>query len=239
MDVDNKIYLTFDMDWACDGVMEFLYDLLEEYDTVATINITNDFSLMEKYRKNEKIDLGIHPNFNSLIDGKRGSDKESVIKQCKEIVPEAVVARSHSLLRSSPLTQVLYSCGIKYELNYFIAPYEGICVYPWMFQGILQVPFFYEDDLYLMDKNNKPPQFYLKENIKMYKIFNFHPIHLFLNSESLARYERIKENYHDFDVLKENVNKDIYGILDFFKDLIKKSKKSGFQFGLISDIERR
>lgn len=239
MCIDNKVYLTFDMDWACDEVMDFLYDLLEEYNVSATVNITNGFHSIAKYKTNNKIILGIHPNFNFIVDGYGGVyDKESIIKQCKEVVPDAVVARSHSLLNSTPITKTLRDNGIRYELNCFIVPYEGICVYPWFFQGVLQVPFFYEDDLYLMENNNNSPQYYLGENIRMYKVFNFHPIHLFLNSESLERYYRIKKDYHDFSVLKKNRNISNYGVLDFFKELIMVASNAGYEFEVITNIRK-
>ena len=77
MNVDNKVYLTIDMDWACDEVMDFLYDLLEECDIGATINITNMFGSLEKYKNNRKIALRIHPNFNLMINGNYGGGGES------------------------------------------------------------------------------------------------------------------------------------------------------------------
>lgn len=237
--MDDTVYLTFDMDWACDEVMDFLYDLLEQYGVSATIHITNDFSSLVKYKNNKKISLGIHPNLNFAMDGNgNGQNKENIIKQCRSIVPDAMVARSHSLLSSTPLTKTLYENGIRYETNCFIEPYMGICIYPWFFQGVLQVPFFYEDDLYLLENNNNSPQFYLDKNIKMYKVFNFHPIHLFLNSESLERYARIKKDYHNFDILKKNINTNCYGTLDFFKELIGLAPKCGYQFGTITSINR-
>ena len=90
-----------------------------------------------------------------------------------------------------------------------------------------------------MGRSRNKPAFYLDHTIKMYRVFNFHPIHLFLNSESLERYERIKENYHNFSVLKENVNHDSYGILDFFRELVETVKVQGYQFGKITEIEER
>lgn len=69
MDENKKIYLTFDMDWACDEIMDFLYDILEQYDVSATINVTNSFRSLEKYKMSKRINLGIHPNFNKLLDG--------------------------------------------------------------------------------------------------------------------------------------------------------------------------
>lgn len=238
MNIDKKIYLTFDMDWACDELMDFLYDLLEEYECSATIHITNPFSSLDKYKKNERIELGIHPNFNILVDGNAGerNNKTNIIEQCKQIVPDAVVARSHALLNSTPITKDFYDFGIRYELNHFIVPYKGINIYPWSFQGVLQVPFFFEDDLYLMEKSNNSPAFYLDSSIMMYKVFNFHPIHLFLNCESLERYKQIKENYHDYLLLKKNVNMNQYGIQDFFKELVETAKEMKYQFGLITEI---
>ena len=53
---------------------------------------------------------------------------------------------------------MLYNYGIRYEVNHFIAPYKGICVYPWLRQGVLQIPFFYEDDLYLLENYDYTPQ---------------------------------------------------------------------------------
>ena len=238
MNIDNKIYLTFDMDWACDELMDFLYDLLEEYELSATIHITNPFKSLEKYKKNRRIELGIHPNFNILVDGNTGGEnnKTNVIERCKQIVPDAVVARSHALLNSTPITKEFYDFGIRYELNYYIVPYKGINLYPWSLQGVLQIPFFFEDDLYLLEKNDNPPAFYLDDTIMMHRVFNFHPIHLFLNCESLKRYKQIKENYHDFSVLKQNVNVNQYGILNFFKELVETAREMNFQFGKIDEI---
>lgn len=240
MNRNNRIYLTFDMDWACNEVMDFLYDLLEEYDLAATINITNSFDTLDRYKNNEKIELGIHPNFNGLIDGNiqdERSDKKSIIEQCKSIVPSAVVARAHSMLNSTPITKCLYDCGIRYDLNCYIEPHKEICVYPWYLQGVLHVPFFYEDDVALMEKRGNNPEFYLDQSIKMYRVFNFHPIHLLLNSESMERYARIKENYHVFSVLKRNINSSSYGILDFFKELVETAKAQGYQFEKITEIK--
>lgn len=240
MCMNNKIYLTFDMDWACDEVMDFLYDLLAEYDVSATINITNEFASMAKYKTNKKIVLGIHPNFNFIIDGKQGEgiNKELIIKQCKEIVPDAIVARSHSLLNSTPLTKALSDYGIKYELNYFIVPHEEMCIFPWYLEGVLQIPFFYEDDICLMEGLHNPPQFYLNDNIRMCRVFNFHPIHLFLNSESLERYYRIKKDYHDFSILEKNRNKSTYGVLNFFRELITSASNAGYEFEVITNIKK-
>ena len=55
----------------------------------------------------------------------------------------------------------------------------------------------------------------------------------------MERYERIRENYHDFAILKENRNTDSYGILDFFEELIGFAQKEGYQFDTITEIKGR
>ena len=72
----------------------------------------------------------------------------------------------------------------------------------------------------------------------MYKIFNFHPIHLFLNTETLERYYKIKKDYHNFNVLKKNRNTKNYGVLDFFKELMKAASDGGYEFDLIRNIRK-
>lgn len=234
---DEKIiYLTFDMDWACNELMDFLYNLLEKYDLQATINVTNDFELMKQYKQNNKIELGIHPNFNFVLNGTEQKGKEQIVKECKELVPDAVVVRSHSLVNSTPLTQLFYDNGIRYELNYYIPPQPEIYVKPWKLEGVLQVPFLFEDDLYLMERNIYTPEFYLDRDIHMLRVFNFHPIHLYLNCENIDRYYKIKNNYKDYNILKYNVNLHSYGMYNFFLDLIELSRNQGYRFETISKI---
>lgn len=237
MNKEKNIYLTFDMDWACDELMDYLYNLLDKYDLYATVNVTNKFASMDKYINDERIELGIHPNFNPMLDGKICKEKETVIKECKELAPEAVVARSHSLTTSSGITNLLHSSGIKYELNYYIPPHEGICIRPWEKGGVLQIPFFYEDDLYLMEECDFKPEFYLDKDIHMLRVFNFHPIHLFLNCENLNRYDGIRNNYKDYEYIKKYINTRDYGIYNFFCELVETAKKEGYQFKKISGIE--
>lgn len=46
----------------------------------------------------------------------------------------------------------------------------------------------------------------------------------------------MKEHYHDFSVLKQNVNVNRYGILDFFKELVETAREMNFEFGKIVEI---
>jgi len=62
--MDKNIYLTFDLDWACDCVIEDTLLLLEHENVPATIFVTHDTPLLKRMRENPNIELGVHPNFN-------------------------------------------------------------------------------------------------------------------------------------------------------------------------------
>ena len=78
----DKIFLTFDIDWCSDEVLLYTLDIIEKYDIKATFFITHDTTLLERMRANQNIELGIHPNFNPLLNGdfRYGKSIDEVIK---------------------------------------------------------------------------------------------------------------------------------------------------------------
>ena len=86
----------------------------------------------------------------------------------------------------------------------------------WNF-GLTRMPHFWEDDLHIAYKDDWNTEIYL--NSPGLKIFDFHPIHLFLNTEELERYNSCRGIFQDFENLKKKVNKSNYGTKDFFIDL--------------------
>lgn len=98
----KEIFLTFDMDWASDEVLNDFYNLLCDLDVCGTINVTHNTNLLEMFRKDGRVELGIHPNYNMLLDGVgNGQSYENVVLNSVKIVPEAVTVRAHSLTSGS------------------------------------------------------------------------------------------------------------------------------------------
>ncbi len=60
----DKIFLTFDIDWANDDVLNDTIDLIERSDIAATWFVTHDTPVLNRLRANPRFELGIHPNFN-------------------------------------------------------------------------------------------------------------------------------------------------------------------------------
>ena len=80
---EDKIFLTFDIDWCSDEVLSFTLDIIEKNNIKATFFVTHETLLLERMRDNPKIELGIHPNFNFLLNGdfRQGSSSKEVVQK--------------------------------------------------------------------------------------------------------------------------------------------------------------
>ena len=65
----DQIFLTFDIDWALDAVLHDTIDLVEEAGVAATWYATHETPVLERLRSCQNYELGIHPDFNFLLEG--------------------------------------------------------------------------------------------------------------------------------------------------------------------------
>ncbi len=198
---ESNAYITLDIDWAHDYVIEDTVNIIERANIQATWFVTHDTPILKRIAENPNFELGIHPNFNYLLEGssRNGSNSKEVIERLMSIVPSAKSIRSHSLTQSTRLIDLFQSFGLMHEVNQFIPFHAGIKLKPWKtWNGIYRVPYCWEDDIHLLytshnDINQLDPSDILISNNGGLKIFNFHPIHVFLNTEKLDRYENTRE----------------------------------------------
>lgn len=125
---ENKdVFLTFDMDWADDGVLKYFHSLICELGIYGTLHVTHQTPALAEIRKEGRLELGIHPNFNKLLDNTecRGTDFRQKVRELLEIVPEAVCVRSHSLVSGSPVSRCFAENKLKYESNLLYFPGGG------------------------------------------------------------------------------------------------------------------
>lgn len=186
-----KIYLTFDIDWAHPEVIMDAYSLVAEAGVKSTWFVTGKSSAVDCFEADKNVDLGIHPNFNNLLYPKNISIASKsifdIINELREIVPKATVSRSHSLVTGSPITNLLAEMGFTHESNFKVPLTSGITPNAVRHRsGMLMCPFSWDD---YSDHNDKRP---FNNNLPSMCIVNFHPIHVFLNTESLERYERAR-----------------------------------------------
>lgn len=190
---ENRLFLTFDLDWAQDDVLLDTIELVERSDVAATWFVTHDSPLLERLRANPKFELGIHPNFNLLLarQAESGATAEEVVDRLLELVPEAKAVRSHSTTQSSPLLQLFADKGLTHDCNHLIPEQANIRLKPWRnWTGLVKVPYFWEDDVVWLSDTNTPIE-RLAQRPGL-RVFNFHPVHVYLNTEDLSRYEQAR-----------------------------------------------
>lgn len=205
----GKIFVTIDVDWAHDDVLADSIDLLDRSGASATWFITHDTPLLDRLRANPNYELGIHPNFNRLLAGdfRNGRSAEEVISQLMQLVPEARSVRSHSMTQSTGLLQAFVSAGLTHDANHFIPASSGIQLKPWLlWNGMIRVPYCWEDDVFCTYRERGVPE---PDAIDVVQhdglaVIDFHPIHLFLNTETMARYEQTRDAHQSPDALMEH-----------------------------------
>ena len=195
---EDKIFLTFDIDWAHDDVINETIDLVEHAGVAATWFLTHDTPVKERIRANPKFELGIHPNFNFLLDGdfRNGRNSREVIGRIMDVVPEAKVIRSHSIAQSSVLVERFKEAGLTHESNHLIPHYSGITLEPYLlYEGICSVPYHFEDDVcFVRNCMDSMVEVLARPGLQVY---DFPPIHVFLNTDSIDRYERTRQIHHN------------------------------------------
>ena len=198
----DQIFLTFDIDWAQDSILHDTIDLVEEAGVAATWYVTHETPALERLRSIRNFELGIHPNFNFLLEGdvRNGRNMTEVVERLLTLVPEAKSVRSHSMTQSSGLLVVFEKHGLTHDVNHFIPAHSGIRLSPWLiWNGLCKVPYFWEDDVACMHgRKDNMIDLALRPGLI---VFDFHPIHIFLNTEHLDRYERTRHLHNNTEEL--------------------------------------
>jgi peptidoglycan/xylan/chitin deacetylase (PgdA/CDA1 family) len=208
--IENRVCITLDVDWANDNILDYTLNKLNKYGVKATFFSTHD-SVILKGLDQDKFEIGLHPNFNNS-----NCDFEEPIKTLKDIYPQAVGARSHSLFVSSNILQNYKKHGLRYESNNFLYLHPNLQITK-RFYNFYSIPFFWSDDK-LIELENKEKNTYLR--VKGLKIYNFHPIHIFLNTPKNHYYNIHKHNYHNDEELLKNRFRG-FGVGTYFENILK------------------
>ena len=223
----NKAILTFDVDWASDEVLQYVLDIVEAENVKCCFFVTHKTEVLQRIKNNKKNEIGIHPNFNPILNGSSKKTAEQVLSDLKQIVPEAIVLRSHSLTTSGSWLGLYKKFGITYLSNYmmngvdFIQPFYQV-------NGIIEVPIYYADDgeVFLKDNPSIPRLITTTTIERPYdgiKVFNFHPIHIALNTTSYSQYQSVKSHQSSLSEIKKYRSLEI-GCETFLKNLLKNDK---------------
>lgn len=214
-------FLTFDVDWAHDEVILDTLNLIKKYQASATWFVTHKTEIINEIKLHQIHEIGIHPNFNDnllLASNKTLNSVNKVFDDLIDVVPNVLSFRSHSLTSSSIITKCACEKGIKFESNDFIPWYSGKKNSAYKVDNITKLQHFFADDEYIIN-NRKVDATFLASAADL-RIYDFHPIHVFLNSENVLRYEKTREYHQKPNQLKDHRYQG-YGIRSFLIDLLK------------------
>jgi hypothetical protein len=208
---------TIDIDWAPEAIVADTIKLFENYGVRATIFATHKSAVLSGLDRSE-FEIGIHPNFNTLLRG-RGGDPDTILDELLELYPEAIGVRSHSLTQNGWLLNKFREKGFDYDVNHFLPYHHGIKPFQY-WNGIVRIPFNWEDDYHFAHGFSFEDS---KINLsdEGLNIFNFHPIHIFLNTESIDRYNAVRDKISDVEYVRNYRNKDgVKGTRDILIELL-------------------
>jgi hypothetical protein len=195
----TTLCLTIDIDWALDEVIRDTLGLISEFGCPATWFFTHDTPTLAEVASSGAHEIGLHPNFNPLLDGSTGAARET-LTALRLLAPEARSIRSHSLTRSSRLASLFVECSFTHESNIFIPPGVGADLWCWRdFGGLVQVPIRWEDDLRLVDASLGEPVDYVNR-LRLFTV-NVHPIHVYLNTTTIEDYEAARPYFRTLPAL--------------------------------------
>lgn len=186
--------ITLDVDWAPDFAIDFAAELLAAAGVKATWLVTHASPAIERLAaRHDLFELGIHPNFAS--GSSHGDTPEAVLDHCLRLVPGARTMRAHSHLISSPLLNLVAArTPIVADLTIFLSHAALPAPVPYTYRGrtIYRLWSYWEDDYeFAVEAASWNLADHLDEAPGL-KIFNFHPIHVYLNSPDEKAYEELK-----------------------------------------------
>lgn len=183
-----------DIDWAPDWAIEETLNICRLANVPVTLFVTHASPYIDSLRTDPLIEFGIHPNF--LPQSSHGETQDEVLKFCMDLVPEATAIRSHALVQSSHLfnliadryPNIITDVSLLLPLHQNLQPtdlYAGDTL-----RRITRLPYFWEDDTLAAfpnwDWNNPIPDH------AGLRIFDFHPTFVQLNLAEIRTYAAFK-----------------------------------------------
>ncbi len=194
----NEYVLTFDIDWVSDWAIKQVADVLVEHNVKSTWFITHDSPAIRELIKNERLfEVGIHPNL--MAGSTQGATEDEIFRNLKKIAPDAEVVRTHGLVFSNAIMKnLILKYGIQFDSSVLL--FESANIEPHLRYyketetPMVRLPYFWEDSIEIL----KPiPTFDIgmtKYHVPGLKIFDFHPVHVVLNTCDLHPYNWCKAN---------------------------------------------
>jgi hypothetical protein len=176
-----------DLDWAPDHVLDDTRQLLGEAGLPVTIFATHSSAGVDRLRGLPRCEMGIHPNF---------LDEQFELARLLADFAGTTGVRCHALYYTSRLLPLFHRHGIRYFSNdlMFLQPHLAP-YYDW--SGLVRLPIYWEDDVHCEYFDGAFGLEVLRLGQPGLKVFNFHPVHLYLNTAQPEDYQAAKTDLAD------------------------------------------
>jgi peptidoglycan/xylan/chitin deacetylase (PgdA/CDA1 family) len=196
----NVVCFTFDVEWACQPVIDDVRSLLDDRGIVGTFFVTHAGVDVGRHER------GLHPNFRRngdvyrmLHDASSRSDIEvyqHVLETVMTFAPEARGSRSHSLFFDSSLLPIYERLGIEYDATFRLELVPNLHPF-WKQHHIVEIPTYYADYFDMVSQTTD----YNVESLALespgLKVLDFHPNLVYINAPDVPTYDSTRAFYHD------------------------------------------
>jgi hypothetical protein len=184
----EKIGLTFDLDWAPDFVIQYVFNHLEKLNLPATVFCTHPSPILQG-NDYSKIERALHPNFSN--NSTQGQTPDEVMSYLKRIYPKGIGVRTHCLTFTASHWNLFQHHEIKYDSNLQL-PYQPNLRPFYHNRGILRIPFFWADDNHVLYRKRFDVD-EMRLSLPGLKVLIFHPMNVYLNlGHELEPMNRVK-----------------------------------------------
>lgn len=224
---DSHIVFSLDVDWAPDCVLEWALAQFTKRSLPVTVFATHATALLNN--PPDGVEVGIHPDFF------RNPDHEQHIHELMALYPEAKGVRSHGLFEYSNLINCYRRCGLTWDSSQLLYRCDHIRPYRHP-SGLIRLPIYWEDDDYFSDNPDWNIE-HLHLDTPGVKCFDFHPIHLYLNSVSGEQYRKARNASFTKEALAaQRYDGTDKGVLRFFESLCARVAANNYQVSTIGGI---
>ncbi len=182
------IHLSFDQDWAPAWAVRDILSRLVDAGLSGTFFVTHDCPSLSDLRASGAFELAWHPNF--LPGSSHGEDTASVLDTMAGLVPEALGARAHCLIRGTPYLQAYRKRGLLYDAADLRDGEPGLRPFV-SWTGMVRLPIWFEDDVHL-GRGLPCRASALDLQGPGLHIMSFHPVLVALDACSLDAYTALK-----------------------------------------------
>jgi hypothetical protein len=188
-------HLTFDVDWAPDWMVDICRQELNQKNVKGTFFVTHRTDIIADLLIDGHT-VGIHPNL--FAGSSQGNSVRAVFDYLLNILPQADIMRTHRLYQSSSFFSEIILNYPQIKTDFSLLTYKSVNVEKTKLllgEGqIDRVNYNWEDDIAF---NDRQWEWHAFQPWSPLHVFDFHPVHVALNSREDANYRRLKDEIGD------------------------------------------